>query len=125
MNTPTLPTLTVKPDDIRGTFGDWAPDAHHYRCTLTYGTRRMTTPFHQGSACKGDPDLLTVLGCLFSDAQAGEDSFEDFCSEFGYETDSRKAEKTWKSCASMNVRLHKLLGADYDLVREYVQGEGY
>ncbi len=43
-------------------------------------------------------DLLFAFYCFMSDSASGDNSFEDFCSEFGYDTDSRKAEKIWKAC---------------------------
>lgn len=46
------------------------------------------------------PQLVDVLYCLASDAQAvcfGQ-SFDDFCGEFGYDTDSRTAEKAYNAC---------------------------
>jgi hypothetical protein len=115
-----LPTLTSTQVDAPTDASDWDASASHWRCTLTYQGRRMSVQYHMGSAHKGKPDLLSVLGSLFLDASSGDVDFSDFCSEFGYDADSRKAEKTWKACASMHVRLHKLLGQDYDLIREYV-----
>lgn len=47
------------------------------------------------------PTLLEVCYSLAMDAQSGQESFEDFCSNFGYDTDSRKAEATWRSCADI------------------------
>lgn len=122
---PLLPTLTSTQVDAPVDSTDWDASASHWRCTLTYEGRRMSVQYHMGSAHKSSPELLGVLGCLFSDASSGDTDFSDFCSEFGYEEDSRKAEKTWKACASMNVRLHKLLGSDYSNIETYVQGEGY
>lgn len=34
------------------------------------------------------------------------DDFEDFCSEFGYSTDSRKAERTWKNIDKFAKRIN-------------------
>jgi hypothetical protein len=49
-----------------------------------------------------------------SDAQAGEQTFEDFCAEFGYDPDSRKAEKTWQACRLVTKNMKRLLGKEYD-----------
>jgi len=43
-------------------------------------------------------DLKAALACLMSDAYAGLHSFEDFCGEFGYDTDSRSAYATYTDC---------------------------
>lgn len=43
------------------------------------------------------PNPLGVLGCIRSDDTRGE-SFEDWCWNFGYDTDSRKALDTYLQC---------------------------
>ena len=43
---------------------------------------------------KNKPTSYDVLSCL---QKYDVGTFEDFCSEFGYDTDSRKAEKTYKA----------------------------
>ena len=53
------------------------------------------------------PSLLEVCYSLAMDAQSGQESFADFCSNFGYEEDSRKAEATWRACAD----IYRALGA--------------
>lgn len=47
---------------------------------------------------KNESDLLNAFYCFVSDAVSGLDSFYDFCRNFGYDEDSRRAEKTWKAC---------------------------
>lgn len=92
----------------------WNATAHHYRCVLRCGKRTLTTPFSQGSAHTKEPTLAEVLGCLASDAAgfANAQSFEDWCSEYGYDTDSRKAERTFKIVKREAAKLRKLLGSD-------------
>jgi len=40
------------------------------------------------------PDAYSVLACL---TKYSPGTFEDFCSEYGYDTDSKKAEKTYQA----------------------------
>jgi hypothetical protein len=49
-----------------------------------------------------------------SDAQAGEQAFEDFCGEFGYDPDSRKAERIWRASRLVTKNMKRLLGKDYE-----------
>ena len=87
----------------------------HWKVTLRMGTRRMTTTFSMGMGHHGaQPDLADVLDCLASDASSYINSrdFEDFCSEFGYDTDSRKAERTYKACGHNAKRLERFLGSE-------------
>lgn len=62
-----------------------------------------------------EPTLESLLYCMQSDARAGDHStFEEFASEFGYDEDSRKAEKIWIACREVDAKMRDLLGADYD-----------
>jgi hypothetical protein len=51
--------------------------------------------------------LYSVLCCMRSDSYIPEE-FEDFCSEFGYDTDSRKAETTHRACIAQSRKIHSL-----------------
>lgn len=93
---------------------DWQQHANGFRCTLHYQGRQYTFDFWQGVAISGEPDAEGCLDCLLSDAQSGEQDFEEFCSEFGYDTDSRSAEATWKACKKTATAMRRLLGADFE-----------
>ncbi len=92
----------------------WAREATHWTCVLRRGGRQMTVPFSQGAAHVGPPELKSVLDCLASDASgvANAQSFEDWCSEYGYDTDSRKAEGVYKACVQSAKKLKNLLGEE-------------
>lgn len=92
----------------------WYREASHYKVTLLFGDRSITVPFSCGSAC-GKPDAATVLECLCSDATC-PDTFEAFCSEYGYDTDSRRAERTFQACLKTRDELREFLGDDFDAV---------
>lgn len=98
----------TSPNDFKG--------SHPYRVTLRKGRRTLSTDFFMGSAHTSEPTAADVLSCLCSDTFAGEQTFEDFCSELGYDPDSRKAERTWKTCRSMAPKVRRFLGDDFDRV---------
>lgn len=113
---------TAKPADSNPNSADWMPGAHHWKVTLRMQAERsnrdrtMTVPFSQGSAHTASPTASDVLGCLVMDS-AGIDnatSFEDWCAEYGYDTDSRKAEKTFTACERQARKLRQFLGSAYD-----------
>lgn len=90
-------------------------DMDHWKVTLRMGKARMTTYFSMGYGHNGkQPEAADVLSCLADDSAGVENAgdFEGFCSEFGYDTDSRKAEKTYKACQHSAARLKKFLGDD-------------
>ena len=90
----------------------------NFECTITMVGRGyhepMTVYFSQGSAHKKSPTLAEVLDCLASDASGVDNarSFEDWASEYGYDTDSRKAERTYQICKKQAQELKALLGQD-------------
>lgn len=97
-------------------------DSNPWTVTITYQRRRMTVPFFTGSAISKEPTAADVLSCLLSDASCHDNarSFEDFASDLGYDSDSRKAERIYKACGSISKRLHRLLGDDFE---EFAQAE--
>lgn len=64
-----------------------------------------------------------VLSCLVSDALTAENSplFSDFCSEFGYDEDSRKAYKIWETIREQGELFRRFCGPELfdELVTKY------
>lgn len=54
------------------------------------------------------PTPTDLLYCLVMDASASEESFEDWCSNFGYDSDSIKALETYRECQKTASKLRKL-----------------
>lgn len=96
--------------------GQWLDRASHYKCKFRLGRRQLSTFFSMGSAHTEEPTAADVLDCLASDAASVDSarSFEDWCSDIGYDTDSRKAERTYKACERQAAALKQFVGADYD-----------
>ena len=55
--------------------------------------------------------LYQILTCIRSEYFC-PDTFNDFCSEFGYDTDSRKAEKTFFSLQEQSKKLQTIFTAE-------------
>lgn len=92
---------------------DWDRTARHYKVTLSipYTDHRMVTSYHMGSAHKKPPTVLQVMSSLLSEANAvarGE-SFEQWADEFGYDTDSRKAESLYRTIVAQTEELRNFL----------------
>ncbi|WP_437230168.1 hypothetical protein SH661x_001817 [Planctomicrobium sp. SH661] len=66
------------------------------------------------------PTVLDVLASLVSDAFAVLDvaDFEEFAREFGYSVDSRSAERTYRECVRIGLKLRAMFGADLATMRE-------
>ncbi len=79
-------------------FDDDKDNRDIYSVTLSRGPRKFTFDFGQSINNSGKnrvkPTAYDILTCL---TKYDPGTFENFCSEFGYDTDSRKAEKTYKA----------------------------
>jgi hypothetical protein len=90
----------------------WTYDA--WKVTLTYGDRQATIDYGMGTAHEGkEPTLDEVLYAIQSDSRAGDDSFDEFCDAFGYDTDSRKAYADWEACKAQRKTVARLFGRDF------------
>jgi outer membrane protein OmpA-like peptidoglycan-associated protein len=105
---------------------NWKPAGHHYRVTLSRasqyvipsgtmaqlaGRKRMTFDFWDSVHNMGNnikPSPYDILACVSSDV-ACSDTFEDFCSDFGYDTDSLKALQTYRKLDRFAKRLREFL----------------
>lgn len=93
-----------------------------YEITLSKDGRDYTFNFGQSIACSGKnpeysvPTLYDVLACL---TKYDPGTFEDFCSEFGYNTDSVTARKTYDSVREEWLNMERLFSAkDIELLQE-------
>lgn len=87
-------------------------DCNKWHVTLEYDGREIEILFHTGLAI-AEPDLDSVLHALIMDGEANDyDNFEEWASNFGYDTDSRKAEQTYLDCKDNGKKLDYLLGDD-------------
>ena len=88
-----------------------------WRVTLVRGRNgpALVTDFFTGEAIAAIT-TADVLHCLLSDVNSVEESrdFEDWCAEFGYDTDSRKAFATYEACQAQMAPLRAFLGSAFD-----------
>jgi hypothetical protein len=87
----------------------------NWKVQLRMGAKRLSVYFSMGMGHGGaEPGADDVLNCLASDAAGIENasSFEDWCDEYGYDTDSRKHLRTFKVCERQAEKLKAFLGDD-------------
>lgn len=58
------------------------------------------------------PSAGSVLYSLLMDSSAVDQSFIDWCYDFDYETDSRKALATYEACCETGLKMRKLFTPD-------------
>jgi len=68
------------------------------------------------------PDIFGALNCFVSDSDCLEYDFEEWCDNLGFDSDSRKAEKTYKACISQTKGFKKLF--DVESVANYLEENG-
>jgi hypothetical protein len=91
-------------------------DADPWTVTLHRSGQTLTVPFFTGQGLRermaDGPTARDVLECLLSDAATVDNgqSFDDWCAELGYDSDSRRAERTYEACRAQTEQLRAFLG---------------
>jgi hypothetical protein len=69
-----------------------------------------------------DPTLEDVMYSLLMDASVGRNamSFGEFCDDFGYDEDSRKAYNIFTACQEQYTKLRRL-GVDFDALDDLLE----
>lgn len=68
------------------------------------------------------PELSEVLSSLALDATACDESFDDWCCNYGYDTDSRKALETYLACQENAGKLRKINIAPLSELQTFFEG---
>jgi hypothetical protein len=107
-------TISSEWADRNPNMADETWEANHFKVTLRHAGRQLTTYFSQGYGISGEPTAECVLNSLGMDAAGYENagSVESWASEYGYDTDSRKAERTYRLIGQQAKKLFNLLGED-------------
>lgn len=112
-----IPTESMPSQDD----SNWEHDS--WEITLTFQGRSMTLKFHTGSGHRRNgqptpPNIGDILSSVALDASSvlNARSFEDWAGDFGYDSDSRKAEAMFKACTEQTEELHELLGDWLEIV---------
>lgn len=87
--------------------------ADHWRCTMSRRGKRMSVFFSKGHGHHGKPPTSSeIIESLALDASGYENArgYDDWASEYGYDTDSRRAHRTYNAVKSEASRLRRFLG---------------
>ena len=91
--------------------GEWAGSkgANHWKCDIMTGDNIYSFEYHTG-AMAGEPQLNDCINSLLLDSQAIDETFENWCGDFGYSTDSIKALKLYDRCIEIGKGFVYFLG---------------
>lgn len=94
----------------------WEGNKQNWRVTLHNDSegQMMECDYFGGSAVE-DISCEDVVDSLLLDARATDLDFEDWCGEFGCDTDSRKAYAIWESCKENGEQIKMLLGEKFEM----------
>lgn len=87
---------------------------YHYLMSISMGDREFCAYLSTGTGWTSEPSVSDLLECLILDASVVDrsQSFEDWADEYGYDPDSRKAERLYKTVEVESLRLKEFFGDD-------------
>lgn len=99
--------------------GEWDAQAKHYAFTISYDGKSLRGHYSQGSGIKSLPKCVDVLNAVLLDASGIDGtSFDMWCGDYGYDTDSRKAHETYLACLKECDDLRRVFGTSFDELME-------
>lgn len=102
----------VKLHVLETSWGKYFPDdwqeRYIFKLRLTRGRKSYTFTFGQSIAAGSQPPTMYDVLTCFTKSDPG--TFEDFCDEFGYNTDSRTAERVYKAVCKEWKAVERLFG---------------
>jgi hypothetical protein len=82
----------------------------YWLVVLSYDGKSLPVWYTLGMAHKGSPDKYDVLSSMLTDATS--ETFDDWCSEYGYENDSFASKRIYDACLQQGKETKWLLGKD-------------
>ena len=89
-----------------------------FRVTFTGPEGSTIFPWRQGIGIKEDPKPAEVLACVAGDYHSTVGAlFEQWADNFGFDSDSRKAEAAYNACRAFGPDLRTLLRLPLETIR--------
>jgi hypothetical protein len=108
--------LIINSQEYRPYFPDDKESRHVFKCTLIRNKKRYTFTFGQSITKGGEsPSIYSILACL-QKYEIG--TFENFCSEFGYNEDDTTSKRTYKAVCKEYNAVFRLFGDILDELQE-------
>lgn len=98
--------LKINDVEYKKHFADDKQERYVFNCTLSRNGKQYTFNFGQSIAQdSNEPTIYDILACL---TKYNPETFEDFCSSYGYDNDSIKALKTYKAVCKEYEAVNRL-----------------
>ena len=85
------------------------------------GTGHVYKP-SRGAPLLEHPEVEDVVYSLVLDADACSQTFDEWCNNYGYNNDSRKALAMYLKCQELGTKIRRLLGKHFEAVRKAARG---
>ena len=122
-------TYLVNKNWRSSTKNDSVPDNwHNHRVVVSFNGKRTSFEFWASIASpelRSKSDLLGALVMFLDDGLSGQDSFDEFCYNLGYDQDSIQAHKTWQACKRAGNRARRVFGDQDTIDSIYLGLEDY
>lgn len=110
--------INLNNDDMRD---DWRRTATKYNCKLSFKNKSIVLDYYMGAAHTKAPTKKDILYSLVMDDVSDMD-FEEFCFNFGYDTDSITALKTFEACQKQTKELYNTFSIEeIGILRELLE----
>lgn len=91
---------------------------NHIITVINHNTKKKTSFEFWGSIVnpeiQTEQELLFAFYCFLSDGHSSRYGFKEFCNEFGYDTDSKKAYRIFKACEKSLYKAERI-GIDEEM----------
>jgi hypothetical protein len=99
--------MSIYDTEILSKFQINATDNKTFGMSFKYDTEELNTKLKEIKSGM----LYSILCCVKTDYSCPSE-FKDFCTDYGYDEDSRKAEKTFRECIIQANKLHRIFTDD-------------
>ncbi len=103
---------------------DYWMGSEHFHCINPTNPRYEGATYREVYALRLNNDAITpgsLMWSLLVDHYSADYSFEEFCDEFGYDMDSRRAERTHRAVQEQARQMRRLLGEDLQAFLDALQ----
>ena len=126
IETKTAGTIVINSEYLGNKAATWGdkknPNYHNNLVKVTHNKKSFSFDFWgsiMNPEISNDQENVFAFYCALSDGISAKDSFENFCGEFGYDEDSRTAERIYKACEKTLKKVERVFSCDlYDLINE-------
>ena len=126
IETKTAGTIVINSEYLGNKAATWGdkknPNYHNNSVKVTHNKKSFSFDFWgsiMNPEISNDQENVFAFYCALSDGLGAKDSFENFCGEFGYDSDSRNAERIYRACEKTLKKLERVFDCDLcDLINE-------